>query len=452
MISRQTLLKYATPLKRLLLGEALVRRNPLWFAPAARRFAHLAGAPPADRRAWDARALRTALARAAATPYGRRAGGGDELSRWPLLDSDTVRLAPADFVSGGRWAVPAATGGTSGIPLPLWRSLRSVAVEQAALDHLLRAHGLDPRRARVAVLRGDDIKPMAERDGPFWIDVQGGQRRIFSSNHLTRATVPAFAAALREFRADYWWVYPTTLGSLLRLAALAGETLTVPMLFSSSERLSDELNRAARDALGCGVLDYYGQAERVAFAWCDAPGEWRFLPGYAHVELLPRGLDADAELHEIVGTVIWNEAMPLVRYRTGDLVRLPRGLDEGAREEIALGLRTFPGVIGRDGDILVAPDGTQVTGIDHFHRGVEHVARIQVAHETPAHVVVRVVPSPGFGEAERAQIEANVRRKLPPSMTVEVQVVETLAVTAAGKTPFVVRGPGVAEPERGGPR
>jgi len=448
MIRRSTLQRWTTPVKRLVAGEALVRRNPLWFGPASRRFARLAGAPLEERRAEDARRLRAALRLAAGTPYGRRVGGGAGLASWPMLDSATARLAPRDLVRHGRWALPAATGGTSGVPLPLWRSLRSVAVEQAALDRLLRAHGVDPLRARVAVLRGDDIKDSADRTPPFWVDVHGGRRRIFSSNHLARDTVGAYAAALREFRADYWWVYPTTLGALLHFAAQAGESLRAPLLFASSERLSDELNRAARAALGCAVVDYYGQAERVAFAWCDAPGEWRFLAGYSHVELVPAGADESGARFEIVGTVLWNEAMPLVRYRTGDLVRFPAAPDAAALEEIALGVRPFAGVVGRDGDILVAPDGARLTGIDHFHRGVDRVARIQVAQERPERVVIRVVPAAGFGAAERAQLEANARRKLPPSMSVEVQVVDELERTALGKTPFVVRGPGVAGPQR----
>jgi len=449
MIRRPSLQRLATPAKRIAAGEGIVRRNPIWFGPAARRFARLGAASLEARRAWAEAELRRALAHAARTAYGRRVGGGSELASWPLLEPAAVRENPRDFVLGGRWALPAATGGTTGVPLQLWRSLRSVAVEQAALDHLLRAHGLDPRRARVAVLRGDDVKSIADRQAPFWIDAMGGRRRIYSSNHLAPDTVRAFARSLAEFAADYWWVYPTTLGSLLRLAARANEPLRAPLVFSSSELLSEELHRAAQRTLGGAVVDYYGQAERVAFAWCDAPGEWRFLPGYSHVELIPRGEDAAGALYEIVGTPLWNEAMPLVRYRTGDLVRLPAAPAPQALAEITLGVRAFPGVIGRDGDILVAPDGSQLTGIDHFHRGVEGIVRIQVAHLTPERVEIRVVPAEGFGAAQIARLEANSRAKLPPSMSIEVRVVETLERTALGKTPFVVRGPGVAKPAKG---
>jgi phenylacetate-coenzyme A ligase PaaK-like adenylate-forming protein len=135
--------------------------------------------------------------------------------------------------------------------------------------------------------------------------------------------------------------------------------------------------------------------------------------------------------------------MPLVRYRTGDLIRLESAPDDAALEELTLGLRSFGGVIGRDGDVLIAPDGTRLTGIDHFHRGVANLMRIQVIQSAPSQVEVLVIPAPGYGQRERSQLLENARRKLPGSMAVEIREVTELRRTAAGKTPFVIRAPSV---------
>jgi phenylacetate-CoA ligase len=262
---------------------------------------------------------------------------------------------------------------------------------------------------------------------------------VFSSNHLNRAAVADFARALAEFRADLWWVYPTTLESLLRLTSEAGLTLSVPVILSSSEVLGPAVREAARSAFDARILDYYGQAERVAFAYAGDDGHYRFLPGYSSVELVPAESDGDIRF-EIVGTSLWNESMPLVRYRTGDLIRFDASPNGAELAEIALGLRDFGGIIGRDGDILVAPDGTRLTGIDHFHRGVAKLLRIQVLQPAPDRVEILVLPAAGFGEAERAQLLANARRKLPSAISVEVRVVEALERTPTGKTPFVIHG------------
>src|SRR5262249_39319936 len=100
------------------------------------------------------------------------------------------------------------------------------------------------------------------------------------------------------------------------------------------------------------------------------PRNYRFLACYGHVELRPFTSDQIADaghggLYEIVGTTFWNDLMPLVRYRTGDLVRLPDHWGEREKEEVTLGLRPFPGVLGREQEILVCREGVRLTGIDH---------------------------------------------------------------------------------------
>jgi phenylacetate-coenzyme A ligase PaaK-like adenylate-forming protein len=268
---------------------------------------------------------------------------------------------------------------------------------------------------------------------------------VFSSNHLNAATVDAYARALEEFQPDVLWAYPTALESLCLLLLRAGKKLTLPRVLTSSEMLAPHVWELARAALGSEVLDYYGQAERVAFAYAQRPGEYRFLPGYAHVELQPMTTEGDHVHYEVIGTNLWNFAMPLPRYRTGDLLKLPAAWGTRELEEVTLGARTFDGVLGRDSDILVSPDGVQLTGIDHFQREVPHVVRIQVIQEAPDEVRVLVLPDQGYTEHDAAQLLQNIRTKVPSSMRVDIRRVDALERTSLGKTPFVIHRPVVRE-------
>ena len=435
------LTRTAAYLKSLALGESL-RRNPAFYRGAWRMFDALEAAPLEPRRQQVEARLRQVLRSASRMPYGRRVGAGEQIADWPLLESASVRDDPAAFRSGSRfWNVPAATGGTTGVPVRLVRSPRSIAIEQASIDRLLRASGIEPARAHVAVLRGDNVKPVDDRKPPFWTFTQGGRRMVMSSNHLNAASVADYAKALREFGADYWWLYPTSLEALCRLTAEQGIALRAPLVLTSSEVLSPAVRELATRTLGSAVLDYYGQAERVCFAYSLSPGEYRFLPGYGFVELVAREVETEHELFEIVGTPLWNPAMALVRYRTGDLIRLPRGTGAAEREALCLGLQTFAGVLGRDADILIAPDGTRLTGIDHFQRGVDRVARIQVIQESLDRVRILVLPRPGYRGDDRDALLRNIRAKLPSTMRVEIEQVTELERTPLGKTPFVIRRP-----------
>ncbi|HYX62729.1 MAG TPA: hypothetical protein VE935_00765, partial [Burkholderiales bacterium] len=247
-----------------------------------------------------------------------------------------------------------------------------------------------------------------------------------------------YAEALERFAPDLLWAYPTSLESLCVQLERAAVRLQVGRVLTSSEVLHPSVWRLAERTLGCRLADYYGQAERVGFAYALAPGEYRFLAGYSHVELVATRSEGPHTFYEIVGTGLWNHAMPLVRYRTGDLIRLPAAFTAQQVKEVQQGVRAFAGVLGRDSDILVSPEGVRLTGIDHFQREVANLRRIQVIQESATEVRVLVLGAPGFSEKDSAQLLANIRKKLPGSMRVDVECVEALERTSAAKTPFVI--------------
>ena len=438
-------------LKRLEMGERFVRRNPFYYSAVERELSRLEAADGEARQRWCDERVKETLSSAAHTAYGRSVAAPRALAQWPLLAKESVRDNPKAFVRNGRWSgqwfnAHASTGGTTGVPLKLVRSPESVVAEQVCQDQAITHTGIEPRRARIAVLRADDVKSVSDLDPPYWVYALGGRRLILSSNHLTERSLPHYVNELRAFAPDLLWVYPTPLESLCLLLQRTGVDLRVPRVLSSSEVLQPEVWRLAEKLLGCTVVDRYGQAERVACAHAFAPGEYRFVPGYAYIELIESVREEGSTLYEIVGTSLWNTAMPLVRYRTGDLIRLPTHYGVNELREIANGTRSFEGVIGRANEVLLGPEGAGVlTGINHLPRGVPNLIRLQVAQERPDLIVLRVLAASGFGHAEVEQLMRNARLKIPEAIDVRVELREELERTKGGKTPYVVHGPKVKE-------
>ena len=89
--------------------------------------------------------------------------------------------------------------------------------------------GVNPRTARTAVLRGDNIKDPTDRQPPFWKFAAGGQRVVMSSNHLSPQTIEAYYSALTAFAPECLMAYPTALESLCRLLQEAGRCLHIPL-------------------------------------------------------------------------------------------------------------------------------------------------------------------------------------------------------------------------------
>jgi phenylacetate-CoA ligase len=431
---------WAATVKRTVVGDSLVRRMPLWYKPALRTFEYLSRASLEERRRFCERRLKIVLAAARRTPYGRRVRGTLHLHDWSLLDKEPLRTCPRDFLRAPAWlTVPASTSGTTGLPLKLFRSYASISAEQAAIDWLYFARGYDPRRLRFAVLRGENIKAPSDRTPPFWRWDASGKRLVLSSNHLSADTIEHYYQILAEFAPDCLFAYPSVLESLCQLLLRHEKCLRIPLVVCSSEMLTDSTRPLAQQVLHAELIDYYGQAERVTFAYSFEQGAYYFLPGYAWTELVPVQQEPDGVVYEIVGTSLWNLAMPLVRYRTGDCIKLPASIGESALEAICFGLTPFEKILGRSGDVLIAPDGTVLTGIDHIPRDVDHVVRMQVIQEQPDYVRILVIPDEGFTESDRQQILANARLKIPESMEISVELVESLERTAQAKTPFVIR-------------
>jgi len=435
-----TLKHWAATVKRTVIGDNLVRRMPLWYKPALQLFERLTHASLEERKAWSLRRLERVLQAARQTEYGRQVGGTLQITDWPLLEKDMVREAPRRFLRAPAWlTVPASTSGTTGTPLQMFRSYASISAEQAAIDWAHFAKGYNPRKLRVAVLRGENIKPPSDKTPPFWRWDANGKRIVLSSNHLSADTIEHYYQILAEFAPDCLFAYPSTLESLCHLLLRGEKCLRIPLVVCSSEMPTDSTRPLAQQALHAELVDYYGQAERVAFAYSFEQGAYYFLPGYAWTELIPVKQEPDGVIYEIVGTSLWNLAMPLVRYRTGDCIKLPEGISASELESICFGLTPFEKILGRSGDVLIAPDGTVLTGIDHIPRDVDHVVRMQVIQERLDWVRILVIPDAGFSEADRQQILANARLKIPESMEVSVEVVESLERTAQAKTPFVIR-------------
>ncbi len=441
-------LAFVERIKRHVVGENFVRRNPLYYDRSRRLLERLACADFEERRAWTKCQLAKTLRLARATRYGKLVRGGETLTSWPMLNKELLRNRLHAFTTGSEWfSAPANTGGTRGVPLKLVRSFDGVVFEQACIDRLVISLGLCPRTVRTAVLRGDNLQDPRALALPEGVSANGGRSRIFCARSVSPQTVGRLADTLEKFAPQLLCAYPNALESLCRMLSEQGRRLHIPAVLTSSEVLNPVAWDLARDVLGCRVVDYYGQAERIAFAHASEPRNYRFLPGYSFIEFLPYESQllngSNERLYEIVGTSFWNNLMPLVRYRTGDLIRLPASWGERELEELAVGMRPFPGILGRQQEILACPTGVRVTGLDSIPETVEHVLRVQVVQEALDSACIRVVPAPGFSDADAEHLLRNARACVPEGVKLRVELASWVERTARGKAPLVVHRPEV---------
>ena len=398
----------AARVKQRRVGDVLVRRNPIAYRRARRRFDGLDRASLDERRAWTERRLRVVLAAAGETVYGRRTGAPKSLEDWPVLEKEVVRTDPTAFVRGSlRVASTAATSGTTGVPLRLWRSLsswRTSKPRSTASSRELACRSLTTAPPSCAPTTSKTRETGSRRTGSS--PAAGTSRPLVDPPDGD--TVTQFADAVEDFQPDVLQVYPSVLESFCRLLNEAGRLLRVPVTACSSETMTSSTWSAARQTLHTTVVDYYGLAERVAFAYAFDPGSYWFLPGYSSTSFIRSRVTAIRDVYEVVATGLSNLKMPLVRFRTGDVIQLDEGSDPN---EVTYGVVPFAEVVGRTGDFLVAPDGATLIGMNHLPRGVGNVVRMQLIQERADLVRLLVVPTEGFTEDATGPGSSRTRRR-----------------------------------------
>jgi phenylacetate-CoA ligase len=436
-------------MKKHVLGQRLIRRNPFYYD---RSRALLDSGPILDlagRREWAEAQTRRTLEFARITDYGRRLNRGDNLADWPLLEKENLRHGLKSFTTGNEWlSAPATTGGTSGVPLKVLRSFEAIVFEQASIDYVIQSVGVDARTARTAVLRGDNPRDIVVSPNPESEIIGGGRILTMSANAVTHTSVEHIANTLESFKPELLCAYPSALETLSRYLRDSGRRLHIPAVVTSSEVIRPEAWHLTEEMLNCRLADYYGQAERIAFAMAVKPREYRFQYRYSRVEFIPydgggMARDTAHRIYEVIGTSYWNSLLPIVRYRTGDLIRVPAEWGEAELEELALGLRTFEGILGRQQEVLVIPHGVRMTGLGYVPREVRNVIRMQVVQEDFDSARIFVLPTAQFTKEDAELIIANARIRVPEGVNFTVEIVPRLERTPRGKTPLIVHRPPV---------
>ena len=113
-------LAFVDRLKRNVVGDRLVRRNPFYYERSRRVVDRFVRMDLDGRRRRSREYLARTLAAAQRAEYGQAVGGTDELESWPLLDKELLRDRLGAFTTRRDWfAAPASTGGSTGVPLKL---------------------------------------------------------------------------------------------------------------------------------------------------------------------------------------------------------------------------------------------------------------------------------------------------------------------------------------------
>lgn len=302
------------------------------------------------------------------------------------------------------------TSGSTGSPFQFLCGKDSDEIQNAFIARVFNSHDSRLYFEKTTWLRSY----VPKNNGPIYRYEPHWKRMLLSAYHLSSKTIRDYKRLIESYQGRTLVGYPSSLYILAILAEQEGLQISgLDLALASSEVLPDEWKGKIEQVLGVPVKDYYGLAERVAlFHSCSYCNLYHENLEYAVVEIA----DPEGDIGEVVGTSLWNYAMPFIRYRTGDRARIHRGnptCDCGRGLPLSVSK-----VEGRTDDIIVAPGNHYIPAVNFYTLlyKTPGIKMFKVIQHALAEVEVQIVASDAFTQDREFVLLEGFRQRLGPEV------------------------------------
>lgn len=315
------------------------------------------------------------------------------------------------------------TSGSTGQAFLHKRSALADVASRAMSERMYEWNGLVPTR-RTALIRVD-------RDGLAGPPL--GRREGNRYELGIDADVATQLVWLREMKPDYLVSYASNVRALALALIGDGETMPLERVLTVSETLDAETRDLCRQAFGCEISDNYGTQENGYLAGeCGICGAYHVASEAALVEILDEDGQpvAPGEIGRVVVTGLYNYAMPFIRYAVGDYAQraaeysgCPRTLPRLSR------------IMGRQRNMFTFPGGRVVwpNAVFRKFKTFLPIKQLQIVQEAPLEIAVRYVRDPNGVDTDMPGLEAYLRERLDPRISIRLDERDALHRSAGGK-------------------
>jgi phenylacetate-CoA ligase len=365
----------------------------------------------------------------------------NDFKRLPFVTKEQLRDNLEDFTASN---IPRSkrlyrtTGGSTGIPFGFYLTQDNIERELAFLNSAWERVGWIPGSLS-AVLRGAFIgseKKLFDYD-PFLRELK------LSTYQLTEKTYSSYKERILRDRPSSLQAYPSA-ATILADMVIANDDVgkvSFDFLLLGSENLYDWQKERLRSAFPrARLFAWYGHAEQVLFApMCESSEQFHLDPFYGVSEILnpERNETNHGESGELVGTALWNYAVPFIRYRTMDVATKGAFGCSGCRRNFQLLER----IDGRLQEFILSSRGRYIsmTQINMHSPVFDNVMQFQFHQRTAGEVTFNIVRGPHYSEKDSESIRRELSRKLGEDIKLDVVFVDQIPRTQNGKFRFLIQ-------------
>jgi len=357
----------------------------------------------------------------------------DDIKQFPVLTKTDVLKAGDSILSNKypKWMLRAArTGGSTGMPLVIYRNWTSIGTEHAFVRRQWDWAGVG-LRDRCAYLMSRVVARPDQQNGRLYMYDPVMKNLILSSHHLSTKTAKEYVEVMKKYKIKAVVGYPSAISFLAKTALENDRGLKLKAALTTSEILTEAMRQTIAKAFGCKVFDFYGSAERVCYIHTCEYGSYHLIPEYGLTELL--AADDSPAKYRVIATGFWNFAMPLIRYDSGDIVTRAERTCKCGRD-----FQIIESIDGRAGDVIKTPSGRQfgvtlMIQILYVICGTKNIIESQIVQDEIDHLTIKYLPGDGFSKEDLEDFKALLRKYLPGELKFDFIKVEAIEKTTSGK-------------------
>ncbi len=359
--------------------------------------------------------------------------GRVDMEKIPLLDRETVRTHKDELIAdnakkfGINWD---STSGSTGTPLHLVIDNDTNACKLGALIRSFKWAGYSLYDKTFS------LQSYYLENTPFQYFRPFNVWR-FDSNQLKRGTAVEAARLMNREKPKLLMGFPFDYMMVTRYASEEGIELHSPKaMITYGETLSPHKRNHLESAFGCKIYDFYSHHECVAMISECKHGKYHLVEDFAYNEVVDEdGIIIEDGEGELVGTGLYNYAMPLIRYKTHDRVILNKRNGCGC----GFPFGTVKEILGKQNDYLETPDGRVLSAVmSHSIDNAKGVVMSQCVQDAIDHINVNIITDDSYNENSRIELEKGLRKRIGNEIKLDFIIVEQLEKTRGGKTPFIV--------------
>lgn len=224
----------------------------------------------------------------------------------------------------------------------------------------------------------------------------------------------------RMYNPDVIGGHPHTIVTMAKVIEETGVKVNPRLILLGGEVAYPSVRAYIEKAFHGETFNKYGAFEMGSIAWECQYHTMHIDADSVVLEVVKDGEPTVGERGEIVGTNLWNKAMPFIRYKLNDVGLLS--------DEVCACGRVFPVIKdleGRCDDFIVLPTGELLSPLRvvPFLFSLPEIEQFAIVQDRKDHIVIKVVPNSRFTKDIKDSILTHYHNTFGESVVIEIEKV-----------------------------